>query len=803
MLIGLDAFSQQTCPVNINFSLQNLTHWEAYTGNRGNDQNIPSVRFYYDTTQGFPNGTVGVTTIPEYHFPSVSGIQVIGSQGFDLFGRFPQIPSINGYQYQYSLQLGSTTTTSGGYVRGISYLITVPATPAGQPYAMTYAYALVLENGRHGSNSQPVFSSTVAVVPSGSDTDSIISCASPKYFLPTKGGNINSNNEDQILDTAQALAEGFVWSDVPSPNIDAFTGNHLTDVWTKAWTEVTFDLSPFRGKQVLLTFEADNCVPGAHFAYAYIAIRNVFAGLTFSGPLVACTNTITNYSVPALTGATFNWILPGGWQMETNGDSISNSISVKAGTQGGLLIVNELNSCANLKDTIQVTTSAPTVPGNLTNDSTLCAGINHGVLFLNGYTGKILNWYSSTDGLTWNAIADTSSIYRYQNLDSTTIYRAIVQNGSLCAVDTSTQATITVNAKTRAGVISPAMDNFCLDQTVGDLLTLKGSIGQIINWQSSPDSLNWQGISPGDTDSTYNVSNIPSTTFYRSIVKNGVCPADTSAPASVRLFQVPFPLAAIYPADTSICYGATTPLDATIRIGTGYTWSNADSLQNPGNGIISGDPYFLQTVASPRQNTNYVLSIENKGCPNLLEDTFHIHVYPQIVVNVNHDTSVVVGEPLQLNAYSNDSAALQFGWNPPTDLNNPSVPDPVGLYGPNIDKVTYTVKATDGMGCYGENKVSVTVFKTLPDIFVPNAFTPGKNTNNIFRPIPVGVSSLKFFSIYNRWGELIYSTSQAGIGWDGRVDGKLQDSGTFVWMVEGVDYTGKVIFKKGTVVLIR
>ena len=40
-------------------------------------------------------------------------------------------------------------------------------------------------------------------------------------------------------------------------------------------------------------------------------------------------------------------------------------------------------------------------------------------------------------------------------------------------------------------------------------------------------------------------------------------------------------------------------------------------------------------------------------------------------------------------------------------------------------------------------------------------------------------------------------------GWDGTLNGTRQDTGTFVWAVEGVDYTGKVIRKKGTVLLIR
>jgi gliding motility-associated-like protein len=95
------------------------------------------------------------------------------------------------------------------------------------------------------------------------------------------------------------------------------------------------------------------------------------------------------------------------------------------------------------------------------------------------------------------------------------------------------------------------------------------------------------------------------------------------------------------------------------------------------------------------------------------------------------------------------------------------------------------------------------VFKTLPDIFVPSAFTPGGTANNLFRPIPVGIATFKYFRVYNRYGQLVYATAVSGNGWDGRVNGKLQEPGTFVWTAEGISYQGKNIVRQGTVVLVR
>ncbi len=808
-LISSKTFGQsQSCPLNINFALDNLTHWWAYTGNNQNGNN-DQLRKNYDSTKAAPVGTIGANGISEFQLPTVLGIQVITAQGIDPFGGFQKIPTINGYAYNYAILLGSTSirvsqdgSTAGGYIRGVSYKINVPATPVNQPYTMTYAYAMVLENGRHPSDDQPLFSATLRL-----SDGAIISCASPKYFLPTVAGSANSNGGDGTLDSASAIKQGFTVSPTLSPNPDpnAPRGDpnppHLQDVWTKSWNEVTFDLSPYRGQQVTLTFEADNCVPGGHFAYAYVALRNTCAGLQISGPLAACINGDLIYSVPALAGAIYNWTVPSGWTI--NSGANSNIINVHVGNNGGSIIANEENGCANLKDTIQVTTALPTIPGSVSSDATVCADNNTNTLQLSGNRGGVVSWISSTNGIKWTSIPDTTTSYTYKNLETTTIFKALVQSAESCSLDSSTAVTITVDPKSVGGNLTPPNDNFCANQTVADILHLNSFTGQVSSWQSSQDSINWQNINPVITDSVYGVIGIPTSTFYRVIVKSGVCPSDTSSVASVKLYQTPFPQAMIDPADTTICYGAVAPLNALIQIGTNYTWTNTDSLRNPGNGFIGSKPFLLTSQAVPLKTSDYILSIANQGCPNLLVDTFHINVIPQIIVNAGNDTSVVIGEPLQFNATSNDTAQDAFLWTPATDLNNANISNPIGIYASNIDEVIYTVRATDSYGCYGEDKILVHVFKTPPDIFVPNAFTPGKTVNNIFRPIPVGISSLKYFRVYNRWGQLVYSTSQSGQGWDGNLGGRPQDSGTYVWMVSGIDYTGKVVAKKGTMVLIR
>jgi hypothetical protein len=148
----------QDCPPNINFATGNLSSWSAKTGLVGGaSQSYP-----------LPNA---LSVIPEYTI-STTGIKVITTSTSDKYGSFPTIPTINGYAYNFSVQLGSTATSydlhstsanPGGFTRAITYLINVPAGPTSEPYTMTYAYAMVLENGTHNSNEQPLFKATLSV----------------------------------------------------------------------------------------------------------------------------------------------------------------------------------------------------------------------------------------------------------------------------------------------------------------------------------------------------------------------------------------------------------------------------------------------------------------------------------------------------------------------------------------------------------------------------------------------------------------------------------------------------------------
>ncbi len=316
-----------------------------------------------------------------------------------------------------------------------------------------------------------------------------------------------------------------------------------------------------------------------HFAYAYVALRNSCAGLEISGPQVACANSTFTYSIPALANAAYSWTVPAGWSIQSGGSS--NSVTVTAGPTSGLIIAHEVNGCADLRDTIMVASKPPSIGGAVTGDNEVCTGVNNSPLILGGQNGDVLGWLSSTNGTTWTPIANTTLAYTAQNLTATTQFAVVVQNGPTCPADTSASALVTVDPKSVGGRVTPDNSSFCTGQTAGSLLTLVGNTGSVMNWQSSANVSQWNGFVPAYTGAAYAVGGLTATTYYRAIVKSGVCEADTSALATVKYVNVPFPAATYDPAQATICYGDSLRLNATITVGTSYSWRPLNNTQQP------------------------------------------------------------------------------------------------------------------------------------------------------------------------------------------------------------------------------
>ena len=283
------------------------------------------------------------------------------------------------------------------------------------------------------------------------------------------------------------------------------------------------------------------------------------------------------------------------------------------------------------------------------------------------------------------------------------------------------------------------------------------------------------------------VANPVTTTTYYVTATTGIC----NRLDSVIVFVNPAPTANAGP-DSTICFGRNITLNGSG--GVSYFWSPASSLNN--NRLQNPT-----TINLPGNITYSLHVVDANGCNSLKKDDVLITVTRQAIVEAGRDTVLAVGQPMQLNAINvNHIGFTSYEWQPFYGLNNPFIAGPIV----NLDKdITYTIRARTAIGCLATDQIKIQVYKG-PEIYVPNAFTPNRDSrNDILRAIPVGIKDFHYFRIFDRWGNLVFSTTNPAIGWDGRIKGTEQPAATFIWMAEGIDYTGKMVQRKGSVVVIK
>ncbi|RPD50687.1 PKD domain-containing protein [Paracnuella aquatica] len=275
------------------------------------------------------------------------------------------------------------------------------------------------------------------------------------------------------------------------------------------------------------------------------------------------------------------------------------------------------------------------------------------------------------------------------------------------------------------------------------------------------------------------------TTSYRVTANLGRCQDEATMVVKVA----PYPQA-FAGRDTLICYDTDVRLQGDM-VASAFRW-NPSSTLTPANSLLP--------LARPLQPTAYVLTVSDTlGCPKEVSDTVLVGVVPRIFADAGRDTAVVAGQPLQLQASGGDA----YQWSPLFGLNNPDIANPVALLDRETETITYRV-SVERDGCYATDSIKVVVYKLGADILVPSAFSPnGDGRNDVLKPILVGMKSLTEFQVYNRWGQLVYSTRTAGQGWDGRIGGSAQGSGVYVFLATGTTFDDRKIVRKGTVMLVR
>ncbi len=198
----------------------------------------------------------------------------------------------------------------------------------------------------------------------------------------------------------------------------------------------------------------------------------------------------------------------------------------------------------------------------------------------------------------------------------------------------------------------------------------------------------------------------------------------------------------------------------------------------------------------------YTLSVtDDHGCPAQEQAIIEVYsIFQNIEVNASPD-SIYQGLSTQL--HSSLLAGCTYQWSPLTGLSDPLVNDPVA--NPWVS-TTYYLTITDPFGCQYIDSVSVIVKEVNcrePYIFIPSAFTPnGDNKNDVMTVQGNFIEKLQL-SIYDRWGNRVFETTDPSSPWDGRYNGQECEPGVYVYYLEVGCYNKETFSKKGNITLIR
>jgi gliding motility-associated-like protein len=212
-----------------------------------------------------------------------------------------------------------------------------------------------------------------------------------------------------------------------------------------------------------------------------------------------------------------------------------------------------------------------------------------------------------------------------------------------------------------------------------------------------------------------------------------------------------------------------------------------------GDGIFS-DKKDTQLIFTQKGNYPVTLTaVSASGCESSFSKNIFIN---EASANAGSDTLVVPETFFNLSG----SGGASYLWSPATGLSDPGIANPTASIS---DETTYHLTVTTAEGCTDTASVHISVFKGS-GLYVPTAFTPnGDGLNDILRPYYIGIKSLSYFTIFNSWGQKVFSTKDMKAGWNGSFKGSQSNAGSYVWVLKATDVVGKPFDLKGSFVLIR
>jgi gliding motility-associated-like protein len=461
-----------------------------------------------------------------------------------------------------------------------------------------------------------------------------------------------------------------------------------------------------------------------------------------------CNNGTNGTATASVTGGsgtiTYSWSPSGG------------SAATGTGLSGGILYtvtVTDANSCSA---TATVTLTNPTAISVTTSSTDANCGASDGTLSANGSggTGTLdYSWNTTPVQNTANATGVPSGNY---------ILTVTDDNG--CTA-TANESINNVGAPTISIVSQVDLD--CNGDTDGTA-TVSGSGGNgtlTYSWNTVP-------VQTGVT-----ATNLAGGSYIATVTDASGC----SSTVTITIAE-PAAITGVATSTASACSSNTGTATVVASGGDGnytYLWSN--------NGTTS-------TISNLAPSTYNVTITDGNGCTGTTSTT--VSTVTAANIDAGADVVIVSGTSTTLVA----TGGIVYTWTPSDSLSCTNCANPTA--NPS-QTTTYYVTGTDANGCVGTDSVRVFVEDPCGELWVPTAFSPNGDGNNELLCVYGGCILNLTFQMFDRWGEMVFETTDNSLCWDGVYKGKQMNSAVFAYYLIATLDNGEVVELKGNITLVR
>jgi gliding motility-associated-like protein len=322
-----------------------------------------------------------------------------------------------------------------------------------------------------------------------------------------------------------------------------------------------------------------------------------------------------------------------------------------------------------------------------------------------------------------------------------------------------------------------------------------------------------------------NVYQLNATVIQPTCGENNGCISFAPTPAGTYFYSWPFPTNMIVDSICDLAQGSYDitinsangcPKDTTIVIAESFSFNVVETI-TPANCLAADGAISVSAVGGTTPFTyswstvgnsgntltnlstgNYSVTITDQNGCSVSEsytvpqvNTFILDVLPSLV-------TINLGESVQLTA----SGASSYSWSPSSSLSCNDCSSPIAT--PSTT-TTYSVTGTDENGCTSTAQATISLVIECDQVYVPTIFSPngtGPEMNDLLCVMGNCISEVSY-SVYNRWGEMVFSTEDISICWDGNYKGEPCQAGIYVYSLIATKTNGETLVQSGNLTLIK